>query len=70
MVETSTDTVWTVVKVWRGFAERADVFASRSEARRLYSRLRRQCNFDEEDVEMFETRIIKSAAARGRRSPR
>ena len=57
--------LWTVVEVWRGFAERARTFAARADAERVYSRLRRRCNFEEDDVQLFRTRVHKA-----RRRPR
>jgi hypothetical protein len=59
--------VWTVVKVWRGFADGAQVFASKADARRVYSKLHRRCNLDEDDVQIFETRVVRSASKRPRR---
>ncbi len=54
MADTEEQVVWTVVEVWRGFASSAQVFGSLSDAQRTYSRLSRRCNFDENDVQIFE----------------
>ncbi|HZL37257.1 MAG TPA: hypothetical protein VFC78_18200 [Tepidisphaeraceae bacterium] len=64
MVDAKEDTVWAVVEVWRGCADRAHVFERKSDAQRLYSRLRRRCNLDENDVEILETRIVKHVPKR------
>ena len=67
MADTTGEMVWTVVEVWRGVADRAHVFASRSDARRLYLRLSRRCNLEEDDVQMFETNIVKPSRRARRR---
>lgn len=64
MAEKKVKKVWTVVEVWRGFAESAQVFARKSDAYRLYRRLRRDCNFDENDVQVFETRVVTAPKPR------
>ena len=61
---TNVTVVWTVVEVWRGFADRAHVFARASDAHRLYSRLRRRCNFDENDVRIFKTEVVPPESRR------
>jgi hypothetical protein len=55
------DRVWVVVSVWKGFAEATQVFASKSDAQSEYARLSRRQNFDENDVQLIETRIVPPA---------
>lgn len=67
MANTEEQVVWTVVEVWRGFASHAQVFGRLSDARRTYSRLRRSCNFNENDVQIFESRVVNPKGTRRRR---
>ena len=52
-----TSTVFTIVKVWRGFASTVQTFAERDRAERCATRLRRKLNVDEDDVAVFRTKI-------------
>jgi hypothetical protein len=50
-------TAYVVVEVWRGFAVSARSFSSVQTARQCLSRLRRQHNLDEDDVQIFRKRL-------------
>ena len=67
MADTEEQVVWTVVEVWRGFASGAQVFGRLSDAQRTFSRLRRSCNLLENDVQIFESRVVKPSIMRQRR---
>lgn len=49
--------LYAVVEVWRGIAADVHVFRRLSDAEQCYHRLLREHNLQEDDVELFETRV-------------
>jgi len=62
MKPTRNTVVYTVVEVWRGIATGARVFENHSAALSCAAKLRRGCNLEEDDVQVFRNRIHTTRA--------